>query len=164
MCASYSVLPVVSTPVSPDNRDMSTTPSPFSKWLIQARRRVGVSQQQLADMTGIDRGHLSKIETGRVSMPLYETRQRIHAALNTSEAELLELGIVQRDVAAGARNRIHHRVAEAGSVYDVGDPRRPHKMILDEIDDPEALTALLHYLIYSRDTQRRPAPVLEPQS
>lgn len=95
MCASYSVLPVVVNHCLWQNLSMARTPSPYGKWQIETRKRVGVSQQRLAEMSGIDRGHISKIETGKVELPLRETRDKIHAVLGTSEQELVELGIVE---------------------------------------------------------------------
>lgn len=67
----------------------------FGPWLKSARERSRISQERLARITGIDRGHLSKMENDRIDLPRYETRERIHAALGTTEDELVALGIVR---------------------------------------------------------------------
>jgi transcriptional regulator with XRE-family HTH domain len=67
----------------------------FGKWMAAQRKRRGISQERLGKITGIDRGHLSKIENGKIELPGYETRQRIHAALGTSENDLKALGIIR---------------------------------------------------------------------
>ncbi len=94
MCASYTVYPVVSIPARRDTSPMSANPS-YADWLRSTRNAARVSQQRLSDLTGIDRGHLSKIENGRIDLPGYETRQRVHAVLGTSEDDLIALGIVR---------------------------------------------------------------------
>ena len=49
-------------------------------------------------MTGIERTYLSKMENGKVGLPLAETRERIHAALGTTDADVTAFGIdVRRD-------------------------------------------------------------------
>jgi transcriptional regulator with XRE-family HTH domain len=74
---------------------MAETASEYGIWLVGRRKRWRISQERLAKITGIDRGHISKIESGRIDLPTYETRQRIHAALGTTEDELRALGIVR---------------------------------------------------------------------
>lgn len=72
----------------------------FGTWLREKRtqRSPLLRQQDVADAIGLDRSYIVKVETGRIGLPQYETRQRIHAALGTTEAELIELGIVRAHV------------------------------------------------------------------
>jgi ribosome-binding protein aMBF1 (putative translation factor) len=52
----------------------------FAKALSAARAKQGLSQKQLAELTGIDQSDLSKIERG-VSNPSVSTMERIATAL-----------------------------------------------------------------------------------
>lgn len=69
----------------------------FGEWLkeARARQRPALRQQDIADAIGVDRSYIVKIETGRIGLPQHETRQRIHAALGTSDDELRERGIIR---------------------------------------------------------------------
>jgi len=69
--------------------------SAYGKWLRAARRAKRLTQQQLADAVGIDRSYVVKIETGKVQLPEEFSRARFHKVLETSEDELIALGIVQ---------------------------------------------------------------------
>lgn len=53
-----------------------------------ARRARGLSQEALADASGIDRSHMGKIERGERNVTLLNVL-RIAAALNGSAADLL---------------------------------------------------------------------------
>jgi transcriptional regulator with XRE-family HTH domain len=79
---------------------MKNEPS-YGEWLRRKRgtkRMPGfISQQGLADKVGVLRTYINQIENGRVDVPEYPLRQRIHEALGSSEQELIDLGIV-RDV------------------------------------------------------------------
>jgi transcriptional regulator with XRE-family HTH domain len=74
--------------------------STFGQWLRQARtsHQPRISQERLSQLTGIERTYLSKMENGKVELPLMETRERIHAALGTTDADVTAFGIdVRRD-------------------------------------------------------------------
>jgi transcriptional regulator with XRE-family HTH domain len=71
----------------------------YGQWLKAKRGRRGepgfVSQEELAQKIGVSRTYVNQIEAKPAgSPPNYETRQKIHAALGTSEEELRRLGIV----------------------------------------------------------------------
>ena len=49
--------------------------------LKQARERQGLTLAQLSELTGIDQGALSRLETGKNPNPTYDTISRMAAAL-----------------------------------------------------------------------------------
>lgn len=51
--------------------------------LSAARKEKGITQEQLAAMTGIDRGHIARIEGGRMNTTL-DTLEKICTALDIS--------------------------------------------------------------------------------
>lgn len=53
-----------------------------------------MSQAKLAGALGLDRSHLSKIESGAIGLPEKDTRNRFHELFDTSEQELIDYGIV----------------------------------------------------------------------
>ncbi|MEJ7902022.1 MAG: helix-turn-helix transcriptional regulator, partial [Thermomicrobiales bacterium] len=59
--------------------------------LIRERRRVlGIrSQQDLADRVGVNRPHISKIESGKIALPQPELRRRLCEVLGISDKEIL---------------------------------------------------------------------------
>lgn len=61
---------------------------PFGPHLKQARRRRGVSQERLAELAGMDRGHISKIEAGKIRRPTDEVVQRLADALGMTADEV----------------------------------------------------------------------------
>lgn len=71
----------------------------YAEWLKARRHDVGLTQQQLADATGIHRTYILRMEKpGHIDLPGLETRQKVHAALGTTEDELIALGIVRPGV------------------------------------------------------------------
>jgi transcriptional regulator with XRE-family HTH domain len=68
----------------------------YADWLRGKRLALGITQQQLADATGIHRTYIIRMEKpGHIDLPALETRQKVHAALGTTEDELIALGIVR---------------------------------------------------------------------
>ena len=67
---------------------MVTIQDTLAKNLRLARRRVGVSQEELADRAGIDRTYVSGIERG-VRNPTIGIVARLAAELGTTAAMLL---------------------------------------------------------------------------
>lgn len=67
---------------------MATIQDTLAKNLRLARRRVGVSQEELADRAGIDRTYVSGIERG-VRNPTIGIVARLAAELGTTAAVLL---------------------------------------------------------------------------
>lgn len=66
----------------------------FGDWVRGNRIRTKLSQSALGREIGMDRGHISKIESGHIGLPEEETRARFHRVFGTSEQELIEEGIV----------------------------------------------------------------------
>ncbi len=60
----------------------------FGDRLVDTRRRLGISQEELADRAKIQRSHLSKIENGRITMPSDAVIQRLADALGVETSEL----------------------------------------------------------------------------
>jgi transcriptional regulator with XRE-family HTH domain len=74
--------------------DMTEQPT-YSQWLRSARMRQGLTQEELADRSGFDDSYINKVERGHIKLPTYETRQRIHTVLGTSDDDLRSLGIIR---------------------------------------------------------------------
>jgi transcriptional regulator with XRE-family HTH domain len=70
--------------------DDSSSP-PFGPALRDLRRRVGLSQRELAERTRLDFSYISKIENGRLPPPAADTVVAICRVLGVPEEELLVL-------------------------------------------------------------------------
>ena len=99
----------------------------FGDWVRGQRMHRGWKQAELARRMEMDAGHISKIEHNRIGMPEEETRVRFHAVFGTTEADLIELGIVptydqwgRRVTASGETATVHLR--ESRPVYDDVNP------------------------------------------
>lgn len=83
---------------------MTREPSPlgerFGANLSRCRRRAGLSQDGLADLVGLTRGHLGELERGR-QLPRIDTVLRLAAAMEASTCVLLE-GMEWRPGLAGS--------------------------------------------------------------
>ena len=66
----------------------------YGQWLRDKRRELGLTQRDVETRAGVGDNALSKIETD-LRRPTLETRNEIHRILNTTEAELGELGILE---------------------------------------------------------------------
>jgi transcriptional regulator with XRE-family HTH domain len=93
MPQSYTVDHIVSTNVVTENMGMRETAT-YGTWLKRTRKARGVSQERLSELATIDRGHLSRIENNRIDLPQWETRQKIHQVLETTDEELVAAGIL----------------------------------------------------------------------
>jgi transcriptional regulator with XRE-family HTH domain len=71
----------------------------FGEWLQGKRGRKGdpgfVSQNELAKRMGVTRSYIGQLEDPTKPTPTFPTRQKVHAALGSSEQELVDLGIVR---------------------------------------------------------------------
>lgn len=85
-CTEYTpCILVVSMGSTVQNMGMA---DPFGPRLTRARRKRRVSQEKLAELANMDRGHISKIESGKINQPTDEVVERLAAALQMSDAEL----------------------------------------------------------------------------
>lgn len=64
------------------------------KWLSVLRRKIGITQAQLGDMTGIDSNMISRYERG-TAMPSLETIRRLALGLGVTVDELMNGSAVQ---------------------------------------------------------------------
>jgi len=94
------------------------------------RHQLGLSVSQLAEVTGISKGMLSKLEHGQVS-PSLATLVRLSTALDVPVTAFFRGLGEERDVLfvkAGRGMDISHRGSRAGHRYQLlGDMRGPHK-------------------------------------
>lgn len=56
----------------------------FGQRMRRRRESLGITQDGLAERLGMDRGHINKIETGRIGRPTLPVANRIAAALDTT--------------------------------------------------------------------------------
>lgn len=70
----------------------------YRDWLKNTRKNAGLSQEALGERASLGRTYVNRIERGHIDLPHYETRQRIHAVLGTSDTALRELGILGDDL------------------------------------------------------------------
>lgn len=61
--------------------------SPFSRYLVDLRRRLGVRQGELAELLGYDQSYLSALEIGQKGPPTPEFVERLAKTLELSEEE-----------------------------------------------------------------------------
>lgn len=90
------IMHLVSTPHDSQYRGINTLT--YGEWLKRSRRRRNITQETISDRAGIGRSHISAIENGRIGLPEGPTRLRIHAVLGTTEDDLVEVGILEREV------------------------------------------------------------------
>lgn len=67
--------------------------------LAQARKKAGLTQDQLAALSGVDQTTISSLETGRKDSPLFDTVLRLARALNVAP-EQLRFGVRDQEVKA----------------------------------------------------------------
>ena len=58
--------------------------------VLGARKRAGMTQQQVAEKTGISKEHIGMIEVGNVTSPRTDTLQKIAIAVECTMADLIE--------------------------------------------------------------------------
>lgn len=142
---------MVSTILSIHNSGMTT--ETFGEWLATQRKRRKLRQADLSRDAGVNATYISKIERGDIDLPGEETRAKFHAALGTTEEDLVTAGILERidsPVAGGlpvyiaadhitpgdraaAAARMEPVRLDAGAPYVIGpdDPRYPILAMLD---------------------------------
>jgi transcriptional regulator with XRE-family HTH domain len=67
----------------------------FGDWLLDRRKAAGLTQDELAAAIGRDRSYIIKLEKGRIRLPTEPVRAEFHRVFETSEDDLLRLGIVK---------------------------------------------------------------------
>jgi transcriptional regulator with XRE-family HTH domain len=60
--------------------------------LKPARERRGWTQEQLAELSGVDKATISRLESGVITNPLYETVRELERALKLRQTERLAFG------------------------------------------------------------------------
>ncbi len=68
----------------------------FGQWMKSRRQHMGLTQYDVEHQTGIARSHLSAMENNRINLPDEETRAKIHGVLDTTEDDLVAVGILER--------------------------------------------------------------------
>ncbi|MES2407954.1 MAG: helix-turn-helix transcriptional regulator [Pseudomonadota bacterium] len=65
--------------------------SPFSRHLMDLRKRFGLRQGELAELVGYDQSYLSALEIGQKGPPTLEFVERLGTVLSLTETEKQEL-------------------------------------------------------------------------
>jgi transcriptional regulator with XRE-family HTH domain len=60
--------------------------------LREARKRRGLTQVELADLSGVEQTQISRIEKGRVGRPRWETVAKLSRALNYRPEAIFPVG------------------------------------------------------------------------
>ena len=84
----------MSTPFVHQNNGMKNMT--YGDWLKEQRSRLRMSQAEVEKRADLGNRHLSKFENGHYRMPTEDVRLRIHAALGTTDEDLVEVGILRR--------------------------------------------------------------------
>lgn len=69
----------------------------FAEWVKKRRGELKLTQDKLAEETGLGRTYINSIERGRIKLPQYETRQKLHRVFGSDDRELQDYGIIQWD-------------------------------------------------------------------
>lgn len=68
----------------------------FGAGLVRVRKELGVSQEALAEKAGMQRSHISRIESGRITMPSGPVVDRLAAALGVEPDVLYRASGIHR--------------------------------------------------------------------
>lgn len=68
----------------------------YGHWLKEQRGLRRMSQAEVEERADLAQRHVSKFENGHLSMPTEDVRLRIHAALGTTEEDLVDVGLLRR--------------------------------------------------------------------
>jgi transcriptional regulator with XRE-family HTH domain len=74
---------------TPNIGGMNTLTEGFGAYVLARRRALGLTQGELADRIGLNRAHLSQIESGKIGLPAADIRRRLAAALGVRHVDLL---------------------------------------------------------------------------
>lgn len=111
----------------------------YQGWLKRERERAHLSQEKLGMLAGLGRTYINKIENEKIALPNYETRQKIHDVLGTSEQELKDLGIVHDRGAA-------YNVTAAVVAASQQDPRIRETLAAVELLPPAGQQLVVDYV------------------
>jgi transcriptional regulator with XRE-family HTH domain len=100
----------------------------LGSYLRRRRTQLGMTQEALGERSGLTKGYLSQVESGRIGFPGADIRRRLAKALGVTHLELL--------IAAG--ELLEEEVATAGVVgvveADPNDPRQRLHRLIDDIN------------------------------
>lgn len=71
--------------------------SSIGHWLRSARKAKGLTQEELANGSGLTRPYIGSLERGKIALPQQRTREKLHHVLGTTDDELEDLGLLARD-------------------------------------------------------------------
>lgn len=88
----------------------------------ELRRRAGLTQEQLAELLGIDQKHMSRIELGK-SYPSLDRLEKIASTVNIPLPGLFKFGHLES--ASDTRKRVEEMVTQIGEK----DLKRVHRIL-----------------------------------
>jgi transcriptional regulator with XRE-family HTH domain len=114
----------------------------FGARLRELRKRLGMTQRELAELVGVDFSYLSKIESGVVPPPSQKVISRIAMALKADENELITLaGRIPPDIAQTLKNsrmtqrlvRVSNKIREGAEMSSQNLKRVKSSRILSRV-------------------------------
>lgn len=78
------------------HQNMSMKKTTFGDWLKRQREVRRLTQKDVERQANLSQNYVSRLESGRITLPVPETRELIHMALGTSEDDLVAVGILER--------------------------------------------------------------------
>ena len=90
----------------------------YGAWLKQQRTKHDLSQEDLAELVGVDSTYINKIENHRVKRPYPPLRSRIHAVFGTSDSDPDLLPLLSRQDQQAAVMSARRRQPSIGQRID----------------------------------------------
>lgn len=137
--------------------------STFAQWLKSARREKHMTQDDLAEKSGLGRTYISAVETGKVKLPQSQTRERIHNVLGTSDLQLVDYGLLAYDEFGNeyVPDRPEPAPVDVTGSVATGSARASGGTITATIDDPASrIGGLVKLVGWNRERERAVTKIL----
>lgn len=128
-----------------DNGHMKATS--YGDWLTRTREERGLTKTALANLSGVDRAYISRLEGGAIVWPGEKVRHRIHTALKTSDEDLAREDLMKRTDPPSGFDPVYvpvetptpiRAIEETQERYDAIDARYRLRLRADTLTEPQA--------------------------